>query len=91
MAGMTDDARALCPFGDRIRRCATLVVSENDTDAELQWVRRDKRWWISPEGAACLAAIPQLLDRGLLKRGEGVVAVNTCSSEKYLPALPQLM
>jgi len=70
---------------------AAIAVSEADTAAELQRVWRDKRWWISPEGAACLAAIPQLLDRGLLKRGERVVAVNTGSLEKYLPALRHLL
>jgi threonine synthase len=70
---------------------AAVAVSEADTAAELQRVWRDKRWWISPEGAACLAAIPQLLDRGLLRHGERVVAVNTGSSEKYLPAVRHLM
>lgn len=78
---------------DIIRRSggAAVAVSEADTGAELQRVWRDKRWWISPEGAACLAAIPQLLDRGLLKKGERVVAVNTGSSEKYLPAVRHLL
>ena len=78
---------------DIIRRSggAAIAVSEADTAAELQRVWRDKRWWISPEGAACLAAMPQLLDRGLIKRGERVVAVNTGSSEKYLPAVRHLM
>ena len=62
--------------------CAAIAVSEADTAVELQRVWRDKLWWISPEGAACLAAMPQLLDRGLLRRGERVVAVNTGSAEK---------
>ena len=66
---------------------AAVAVSESDTVAELKRVWNDKRWWISPEGAACLAAIPQLLDRGLIKQNERVVAVNTGSLEKYLPAL----
>ncbi|MEO8671754.1 MAG: threonine synthase [Tahibacter sp.] len=70
---------------------AAVAVSESDIAAELQRVWQDRRWWLSPEGAACLAAIPQLLDRGMLKRGERVVAVNTGSSEKYLPALRHLM
>ncbi len=70
---------------------AAVAVSEADTAAELQRVWRERRDWISPEGAACLAAIPQLLDRGLLKRGERVVAVNTGSAEKYLPALRGLL
>ncbi|MFD0726739.1 threonine synthase [Lysobacter brunescens] len=78
---------------DIIRRSggAAVAVSEADTGAELQRVWRDRFWWISPEGAACLAAIPQLLDRGLLKKGERVVAVNTGSSEKYLPAVRHLL
>lgn len=70
---------------------AAVAVGESDTAAELARVWRETRWWISPEGAACLAAIPQLLDRGLLKRGERVVAVNTGSAEKYLPALRHLL
>jgi len=70
---------------------AAVAVSEADTAAELSRVWRDTRWWISPEGAACLAALPQLLDRGLLKSGERVVVVNTGSLEKYLPNLRHLL
>jgi threonine synthase len=33
----------------------------------------------------------KLLDRGLLKRGERVVIVNTGSAEKYLPELRHLL
>jgi len=66
---------------------AAIAVSESDTAAELQRVWRERQHWVSPEGAACLAALPQLLDRGLLKRGERVVAVNTGSLEKYLSDL----
>jgi len=70
---------------------AAVAVAENAIAAELTRVWRETRWWISPEGAACLAALPQLLDRGLLRRGERVVAVNTGSAEKYLPALRHLL
>ena len=70
---------------------AAVAVGEADIAAELARVWRDTRDWISPEGAACLAALPQLLDRGLLKRGERVVAVNTGSAEKYLPMLRHLL
>ncbi len=70
---------------------AAVAVSEADISAELARVWRDTRDWISPEGAACLAALPQLVERGLLKRGERVVAVNTGSLEKYLPALRHLL
>jgi threonine synthase len=70
---------------------AAVAVAENDIARELSRAWRETRDWISPEGAACLAALPQLLDRGLLKRGERVVAVNTGSAEKYLPALRHLL
>ncbi|MGA9421009.1 MAG: threonine synthase [Rhodanobacteraceae bacterium] len=70
---------------------AAVAVAEADIAAEFTRMWRETRWWIGPEGAACLAALPQLLDRGLLRRGERVVAVNTGSAEKYLPALRHLM
>jgi threonine synthase len=70
---------------------AAVSVSESDIAAELNRVWRETHWWISPEGAACLAALPQLLERRLLKKGERVVAVNTGSAEKYLPALRHLL
>lgn len=70
---------------------AAVAVAEADIAAELARSWRGRRAWLSPEGAACLAAIPQLLDRGLLRAGERVVAVNTGSSEKYLPALRHLL
>jgi threonine synthase len=70
---------------------AVVAVGEEAIASELARVWRDRRWWISPEGAACLAALPQLLDRGLLRRGERVVAVNTGSAEKYLPDLRHLL
>lgn len=70
---------------------AAVAVSEADTEAELHRIWRGQRLWISPEGAACAAAIPQLLDRRLLKRGERVVLVNTGSAEKYLSELRHLL
>lgn len=70
---------------------AAVAVSETDTARELSTVWRERRHWISPEGAACLAALPRLLDLGLLRKGERVVAVNTGSLEKYLPGLRHLL
>lgn len=68
-----------------------VAVDEAEIARELSRVWGDTRWWISPEGAACLAVLPQVVDRGLLKRGERVVVVNTGSVEKYLPALRHLL
>lgn len=70
---------------------AAVAVEESAIAKELANVWQQTRWWISPEGAACLAALPQLLDRGLLHRGERVIAVNTGSLEKYLPAVRHLL
>ena len=70
---------------------AAVAVSENAIATEFARLRREAHEDIGPEGAACLAALPQLLDRGLLRRGERVVAVNTGSAEKYLPALRHLL
>jgi len=70
---------------------AAIAVSENDMQAMLSKVWRDKGWWICPEGSMCLAAMPQLLDGGLVKGGDKVVAFNTGSLEKYLPNLRHLL
>lgn len=66
-------------------------MSEDDIAAETARRWREHHDWMGPEGAACLAAVPQLLDRGLIKRGDNVVVVNTASLEKYLPALQDLL
>lgn len=68
-----------------------IAVDDADTAEELTRVWRTRHWWISPEGAACLAALPRLLDAGLIRHGERVVTVNTGSLEKYLPELRHLL
>lgn len=70
---------------------AAVPVPEADIERTLSRVWRDKGWWISPEGAACLAALPRLLDEELVRPGEDVVAFNTGSLEKYLPSLRHLL
>jgi threonine synthase len=50
-----------------------------------EWQRTRFGW--SPEGAATLAALPVLVDKAVIKRGDRVVLVNTASLEKYLPTL----
>jgi threonine synthase len=68
-----------------------LAMAEAEVERALSAVWRDKHWWISPEGAACLAALEPLADIGALRPGERVVVVNTCSLEKYLPKLRHLL
>ncbi len=70
---------------------AAIAVPEPDIWATLSQVWHAKHWWICPEGAACIAAIPRLMDEGLIKAGNKVVACNTGSLEKYLPDLRHLL
>jgi threonine synthase len=70
---------------------AAVAVEESQIAREMSRLWQWRRDWISPEGAACVAAIPQLRERGMLHDGERVVAVNTGSLEKYLPAVRDLL
>jgi threonine synthase len=66
--------------------CA-LAVSDDEIRAVIRREWRERRFAWSPEGAATLAALPELEARGLLRRGDRVVLVNTASAEKYLPTI----
>ncbi len=70
---------------------AAIAVAEQDIQSTLSQVVRDKGWSVCPEGAACLASLPQLVDRGLVKAGDKVVVFNTGALEKYLPDLQHLL
>lgn len=70
---------------------AAVAVSEADIAGAFARRWHEARDGIGPEGAACLAALPQLLDRGLVRRGDRVVVVNTGAAQKYLPSLRHLM
>ena len=69
--------------------CALAVSDEAIREAiRDEW--RDRRFAWSPEGAATLAALPQLADLGMIREGDRVVLVNTASPEKYLPTIRDL-
>lgn len=70
---------------------AALAVDETDIAGETTRLWRERHGWIGTEGAACFAALSQLLDAGLLRAGERVVVVNTGSLEKYLPTVRHLL
>ncbi|NNJ65252.1 MAG: pyridoxal-phosphate dependent enzyme, partial [Xanthomonadales bacterium] len=70
---------------------SAIAVTEAEMESELSAVWRDKGWWICPEGAACLAALPALRDQGMISGGNRVVVFNTGSLEKYLPELRHLL
>ena len=64
---------------------AALAVGDEAIRSTIREEWRERRFAWSPEGAATLAVLPSLADRGLLRRGDRVVLVNTASAEKYLP------
>lgn len=68
-----------------------LAVSEDAIAHALQTAYHAKGWWICPEGAACLAALEPLVEQGMIREGDEVVAFNTASMEKYLPAVRHLL
>lgn len=68
-----------------------VAVEEDDIHASLSETWRERNLWMGPEGAACIAALPQLLDRDVIRPGDQVVAFNTGSLEKYLPNLRHLL
>jgi threonine synthase len=65
------------------------------TDEAIREVIRDewndRRFAWSPEGAATLAALSELADRGIIGTGDRVVLFNTASAEKYLPSIRTLL
>ncbi len=70
--------------------CAVSITEEAIRDTiRDEWSARRAAW--SPEGAATLAALPELADRGMIQPGDRVVLVNTASAEKYLPAIRELL
>lgn len=66
---------------------AALTVGDDAIRDAIAAAWRSRRFAWSPEGAATLAALPELADRGLIRRGDRVVLVNTASAEKYLPTI----
>jgi threonine synthase len=68
-----------------------LAISEEDIKRTLSGTWNDKHWWICPEGSACVAALPALLEQEMIRQGDKVVVFNTGSLEKYLPDLRHLL
>ncbi len=69
--------------------CA-LAISDEAIREVIRTEWRERRFAWSPEGAATLAAVPELADRGMIREGDRVVLVNTASPEKYLPTIRDL-
>lgn len=75
----------------RESRGLALAIAEEDIERTLSGTWNDKHWWICPEGSACIAAIPALLEQEMIRRSDKVVVFNTGSLEKYLPDLRHLL
>jgi threonine synthase len=63
-----------------------VAVSESETHRAWQEMASRTGVMVAPEGAATLAALHKLLERGLVERNERVVLFNTGSGLKYLEA-----
>jgi threonine synthase len=70
--------------------CA-LAVSDDAIRGVIREEWQERRFAWSPEGAATLAALPDLADRGMIRPHDRVVLVNTASAEKYLPSIRMLL
>jgi len=75
----------------RESRGTAIAVPEADIHRALAADWRDNHNWLCPEGAACLAAMPRLLDERMIRPGDDVIVFNTGSLEKYLPELRHLL
>ena len=64
-----------------------LAVTDEKIRAVIQREWRDRRFAWSPEGAATLAVLEELVDRGQIRPGDRVALINTASAEKYLPTI----
>jgi threonine synthase len=65
-----------------------LAVGEAAMRASFFEARQALGLAVCPEGAACIAALPRLLEAGLIHPGDRVVVVNTCAADKYQPLWP---
>lgn len=70
---------------------AAIAVTDEAIRSVLADEWKERRFAWSPEGAATLAALPELADRRLIRPGDRVVLVNTAAAEKYLPTIRTLL
>jgi len=81
------------PLGDflileAVRKSGGTAIAVSDADlidAGIQ-LASDEGIFVAPEGAACVAALEELLVRGFLKKDQRIVIYNTGAGLKYLEA-----
>jgi threonine synthase len=68
-----------------------VAVSEEAIAEHTTGIYRQYNMWISPEGAATVAALTEAKRQGLITEDDLVVCFNTGSAEKYLPDMRHLL
>jgi threonine synthase len=68
-----------------------IAVSEADMAEHTTGIYKQFNMWISPEGAAAVAALSKAKALGLVNKDDLVVCFNTGSAEKYLPEMRHLL
>ncbi|MFQ5776615.1 MAG: threonine synthase [Terriglobia bacterium] len=70
---------------------AAIAVDDDEILAALRRLARREGIFACPEGAATVAALPKLLERGILSAGENIVLFNTGSGMKYLDVVEKAL
>lgn len=70
---------------------AALAVSDEEILAGVRTLAHREGILACPEGAATIAALPKLLERGILRREDTIVLFNTASGMKYLDVLEKAL
>jgi threonine synthase len=70
---------------------SAIAVSEQAMAKHTTAIYQQYNMWISPEGAAAVAALTDAVEQGLVKQDDLVVCFNTGSAEKYLPQMRHLL
>lgn len=71
----------------RASKGSAIAVSEEDMTKISKDIFKQYEMWICPEGAACVAALKQAKEDGLVTSNDRIVCFNTGSAEKYLSNL----
>lgn len=72
-------------------RGAAVAVEDSEILTAIRSLAQQEGILACPEGAATLAALPKLLERGVLRREDTIVLFNTGSGMKYLDVLEQAL
>jgi len=75
----------------RASRGSAVAVTDEEILAVVRALARSEGIFACPEGAATLAALPALFERGALQREETIVLFNTGSGMKYLDVLEKAL